>query len=104
VNQDREEEAIHLVLLGLKDLQTLHVKLADEIGKRARINNLKPSKLEVSLLARIDRLRCQLRDMAEDGLKIDELSRKNTRIFMDVIETVTRKLQDIDLTLLPPSS
>lgn len=100
-----EDEALHLIVLGLKDLQSLQIQLAEKINVRVTSDTpLTPTKVEVSLLSRIDQLRCHLRDMAEKALQIEDLSVNNTKTFMNVIETVTRKLKDISLVDLPPSA
>lgn len=107
MNEDKFKEALHLILLGLNDLKTLHVLLADAVTKRC--DQIKksgvlqsPSKEEVRLLSRIDQLRCAIRQRCRDAAAIAGISEQDRKHLADVIDTLGR-LKDIDLTLGAPS-
>jgi hypothetical protein len=97
------QDALHLILLGLGDLRTLHVQLAAAVNKRLVLIQKtgvlqRPSKEEVCVLARIDQLRCAIRQRCKDAAKIDGTLEKDRKALGDVVTTIGN-LKEIDLTM-----
>ena len=96
------QDKLHKIRLGLGDLKTLHTNLAEAINKRVeriKVNGkLEGSgKDEIRLLARIDQLKCALRDRCNEIANHPDLQEKGRKSLRDVSETMGR-LKDIDLT------
>jgi hypothetical protein len=107
MNEDKFKEALHLILLGLNDLKTLHVELANAVVKRCeriktsgKLEN--PGKDEVRALARIDQLRCVIKSRCKDAAAIQGVAEKDRKHLNVVMETMG-KLKDINLTFDNPS-
>jgi hypothetical protein len=107
VSEDKFKDALHKILLGLGDLKTLHVELANAVGKRCdRIKKTGvlefPSKDEVRFLARIDQLRCVIRQRCKEASALTGISDEGRKHLKNVMDTLGR-LKDIDLTFSNPS-